>query len=115
MEMQDKIKLIVAVLVIALGVVGFYMIPESQGLLRVVVFLGSVLMAAGVAWFSEPGKGFVRYAQDSIAEGRKVVWPTRREAVQITAMVALFVFVLALFMWLVDTGLAWLFYQVILG
>lgn len=54
------------------------------------------------------------YAQDSVAEAKKVVWPTRKEATQMTVMVFVFVFVLALFMWLVDSGLSWLFYDILL-
>ena len=54
-------------------------------------------------------------SHESIAEGRKVVWPSRKEAMQATGMVFVFVAVLALFMWMVDSGLTWLFYDVILG
>lgn len=115
MEIQDKIKLSVAALLVAAGVVGFYMIPEGQGLLRIGAMLLAVLLAAGVVWLSAPGREFVGYARDSVVEGRKVVWPTRKEAVQMTGVVFLFVAVLALFMWAVDSGLSWLFYDVILG
>ena len=66
-------------------------------------------------WLSHPGKDFVAYANDSLVEARKVVWPTRKEAMQMTGMVFIFVLVLALFMWMVDSGLSWLFYDVILG
>ena len=34
---------------------------------------------------------------------------------QVTAVVFAFVLVLALFMWLVDSSLSWLFYEVLLG
>ncbi|MBW7564966.1 preprotein translocase subunit SecE [Chromobacterium subtsugae] len=115
MEMQDKIKLALAGLVVAAGVVGFYLIPEGQDLLRALAFIVSILVAAGVVWASAPGKGLVVYANESIVEARKVVWPTRKEATQVTLMVFVFVAVLALFMWLVDSSLSWLFYDVILG
>lgn len=115
MEMQDKIKLSLAGLLVAAGVVGFYMIPDAQGILRVLVMLVALALAAGVVWLSQPGRDFVAYARDSVAEGRKVVWPSRKEAMQMTGIVFLFVAVLALFMWLVDSGLSWLVYDVILG
>lgn len=115
MEMQDKIKLALASLVVVAGIVAFYMIPEGQGLLRALAFVVSILLAAGVVWTSAPGKGLVAYANESMVEARKVVWPTRKEATQVTLMVFLFVAVLALFMWMVDSGLSWLFYDVILG
>jgi preprotein translocase subunit SecE len=115
MEMQDKIKMCLAGLLVAVGVVGFYMIPESQGFLRVLAVLISLVAAAGVVLVSRPGRDFVVYAQECVTEGRKVVWPSRKEALQMTGMVFVFVAVLALFMWMVDSGLSWLFYDVILG
>ena len=115
MEMQDKLKLALAGLLVVAGVVGFYMIPEDQGVLRALAFIIGVVLAAGAIWLSTPGKEFVAYANDSLVEARKVVWPTRKEAMQMTGMVFVFVLVLALFMWMVDSGLSWLFYDVILG
>ncbi|BEV72385.1 MULTISPECIES: preprotein translocase subunit SecE [unclassified Paludibacterium] len=115
MEMQDKIKLSLAGLLIAAGVVGFYMIPEAQSFVRVLAMFVALVLAAAVVWTTQSGREFVAYARDSVAEGRKVVWPTRKEAMQMTGIVFLFVAVLALFMWLVDSGLTWLVYDVILG
>lgn len=114
MELQDKIKLLVAGLLVVAGIAGFYMVPESQGLLRALAFLAGLLLAAGVVWVSAPGKALVAYGQESVAEARKVVWPARKEAMQMTGLVFVFVFVLALFMWLVDSGLSWFFYDLIL-
>ena len=115
MEKQDKFKIGLAILLVVAGVRCFYLVPESQGLLRILVMLVSLVLAAGVMYISRPGKDFMAYAHDCVAEGRKVVWPARKEAVQITGMVFLFVAVLALFMWLVDSGLSWLVYDVLLG
>jgi preprotein translocase subunit SecE len=114
MESQDKLKLVGALLCVVAGVAGFYLIPEGQGVLRVLAVLAGLAAAGGVVWLSQPGKDFVLYAQDSVAEAKKVVWPTRKEATQMTVMVFVFVFVLALFMWLVDSGLSWLFYDILL-
>lgn len=114
MEMQDKLKLGLVGLLVAAGVVGFYLLPEAQTVLRVLVFVASVAAGAAVFWFSAPGREFVAYAQESLVEARKVVWPSRKETTQMTMMVFVFVFVLALFMWLVDSSLSWLFYDVLL-
>jgi preprotein translocase subunit SecE len=115
MESQDKLKLGLAGLLVVAGIAGFYLVPETQGLLRALAFIVGLALAAGVVWLSQPGKDLVRYGQESLAETRKVVWPTRKEAMQLTGLVFVFVFVLALFMWLVDSGLSWLFYDVLLG
>jgi len=115
MEMLDKIKMYLAGLLVVAGVVAYYMIPDTQGFLRILAVVVALVLAAGVIWLSRPGREFVTYAHDSMAEGRKVVWPTRKEAMQVTGLVFVFVAVLALFMWAVDSGLSWLFYDVILG
>ena len=66
-------------------------------------------LAAGfvVFWMSEPGKQFYIYAQESVVETKKVVWPTRKETLQTTGIVFAFVVVMALFLWLVDVSLLW--------
>ncbi|MDF0607022.1 preprotein translocase subunit SecE [Neisseriaceae bacterium TC5R-5] len=115
MEMQDKFKLTLAGLLVVAGIVGFYMLPVEQGVLRILAFVLGVGLAVAVVWMSRPGKHFVAYANDSVLEARKVVWPTRKEAMQMTGLVFVFVLILALFMWMVDSGLSWLFYDVLLG
>jgi preprotein translocase subunit SecE len=106
--MADKIKLVVAFLVVALGIAGFYLLSGGPTVLRVLSVLAGVGLAAAIAYFTEPGKLFFAFSQESVAEARKVVWPTRKETMQMTGVVILFVVVMALFLWLVDSGLFWL-------
>jgi preprotein translocase subunit SecE len=111
----DKAKLAVAALLIVGGVVAFYALGKQDLWLRVVALI--VLFAAAVATFftSESGKQLIAYGRDSVKEVRKVVWPTRKEALQMTGYVFAFVFVMALFLWLTDKTLEWLLYDLILG
>jgi preprotein translocase subunit SecE len=111
----DKAKLAVAGLLVIGGVVAFYGLGQQDLWLRVVAMLA--LMAVGVVVFftSEPGKALIAYGRDSAREVRKVVWPTRKEAVQMTGYVFAFVFVMALFLWLTDKTLEWVLYDLILG
>ncbi|KAF0811292.1 Protein translocase subunit SecE [Andreprevotia sp. IGB-42] len=115
MESIDKIKVAAALLLVGFGVAGFYALPADQSVLRSLAVVAGLLLAATVLWFSQPGREFVDYARDSIKEAQKVVWPSRKETWQVTGVVFLFVGVLALFMWAVDSGLAWVFYDLILG
>ena len=75
------------------------------------------LVGAAVALFftSESGKQLIAFGRDAVRETRKVVWPARSEAMQMTGYVFAFVFVMALFMWLTDKTLEWLLYDLILG
>ena len=76
-----------------------------------------LLILAGVAVFftSEPGKQLIAFGRDSVREVKKVVWPTRKEAMQMTGYVFAFVVVMALFLWLTDKTLEWVLYDLILG
>jgi preprotein translocase subunit SecE len=104
--MIDKIKLGIAVLLVAVAVWGFYYLGASPMIARLGVILAGVLLATAVAWTSEPGKRFYVYSQEAIAETRKVVWPARKETVQTTGVVVAFVIVMAIFLWIVDAILA---------
>ena len=111
----DKLKLVgVAVLVIA-GIAGFYLLSKQGVIVQWAVLLVAMVAAAAVFLVSEPGKQFVGFAKDSWREVKKVVWPTRKETVQMTAYVFGFVVIMALFLWLTDKTLEWLFYDLILG
>ena len=61
------------------------------------------------------GRSSVAFGRDAVREVKKVVWPERKEAMQITAYVFAFVVVMAVFLWLTDKTLEWVFYDLILG
>jgi len=111
----DRLKLGLAVLVIIAGIVAFSVLDDQPAVVRVAIFIGSVLLAALIAWFSEPGRRSLGYARDSYNEVKRVVWPTRKEAIQMTAIVFVFVAIMGLFLWLVDKTLSWVIYGLLLG
>jgi len=113
--MLDKIKLVIAVALAALGVWGYYWLPEGDVLLRVISVFGGVFAGCAVAWFTGAGRQFVAFAREAIVEAKKVVWPTRKETVQTTAAVFAFAVAMAVFLWISDKGLEWVLYDVILG
>lgn len=112
----DRLKLALAVLVIIAGIVGFSMLESKIPLVgRIAVFIGCLILAAIIAWFSEPGRRTIAFAQDSYNEVRRVVWPTRKETMQMTGIVFAFVAVMGLFLWVLDKLIAWLLFGVLLG
>jgi preprotein translocase subunit SecE len=113
--MADKLKFALALLLVVAGVVGFYLLSEQAMVLRVLAVLAGVAAGAAVAWFSGPGRQFALFAQETITETKKVVWPTRKETVQTTGLVFAFMVVMAVFLWLTDKTLEWVFYDLILG
>lgn len=111
----DKAKLAgVAVLVVG-AVVAFYALGQQDLWLRVLALLALIGVAVVVFFTSEPGKQLIAYGRDSAKEVRKVVWPSRQEAMQMTGYVFAFVVVMALFLWLTDKTLEWVFYDLLLG
>jgi preprotein translocase subunit SecE len=113
--MVDKAKLVAAVALVALGIWGYYWLGDTAIVLRVLTVLAGLLAAGAVALWSEPGKQFAVFAGESVAEVKKVVWPTRKETIQTTAAVFAFVVVMAVFLWLTDKGLEWVLYDLIMG
>ena len=104
--MADKIKLIVAVLFLIAGLAGFYVLGDKPLVLRILMVLGGVVAAGVIAGLTQSGQRFMAFAKDSVDEAKRVVWPTRKEAMQTTGIVFVFVVLMALFIFGVDTLLA---------
>lgn len=105
----DNIKFIGAALLGLAGLVAFYAFSEYSLLLRVI---GLLVVAAGVAFLiyqTARGKKTVSFFRDARTEVRKVVWPTRAETTQTTLTVIVIVFLVGIFLWLLDSLLASLF------
>ncbi|MDQ7743834.1 preprotein translocase subunit SecE [Hydrogenophaga pseudoflava] len=111
----DKAKLAVAVALLLGAFVAFYLLAAQGALAQWGALIVGVLAAVAVFGVSESGKQLVAFGRDSWRETKKVVWPARKEAIQMTAYVFAFVVVMALFLWLTDKTLEWLFYDLILG
>lgn len=103
--MSDKIKLGVAFLLVVAGVAGFYALQESAAVLQFLAVLVGVAAGSAVAATTAPGKRFVVFARESVAEAKRVAWPTRKETMQTTGIVIAFAITMAVFLWLVDASL----------
>jgi preprotein translocase subunit SecE len=106
--MADKVKIGLAVLLVVAGLAGFYFFSDTPTIVRVVSVLAGLGAATAVLWTTAPGKQFFAYAQESYDETKKVVWPTRKETIQTTGVVFVFVVIMALFLWAVDSTLLWM-------
>jgi preprotein translocase subunit SecE len=113
--MTDKIKLAAAVVLVGIGIWGYYWLAESWLIVRIGAVLAGIAAGAAVAWWSHQGREFAVFAGESVEEVKKVVWPTRKETTQTTLAVFAFVVVMAIFLWLTDKTLEWLLYDLTLG
>ena len=111
----DKAKLAAAAAMVAVSLVAYYVLSKQGPLFQWLGLLAGLAVAVVVFLTSESGKALLAFGQESTKEIRKVVWPARREAIQMTLYVFGFVFVMALFLWLTDKTLEWFFYDLILG
>jgi preprotein translocase subunit SecE len=111
----DKAKLAGAALLLVASIVVFYTLSAQDLWLRVAALLALMVAALAVFFTSEPGKQLIAFGRDAVREVKKVVWPTRKEAMQMTGYVFAFVFVMALFLWLTDKTLSWVLYDLVLG
>jgi preprotein translocase subunit SecE len=111
----DKAKLAAAALLLVGGIVAFYVLADKDLWLRVIALLGLMAGAVAVFFTAESGRELIAFGRDATKEVKKVVWPTRKEAVQMTGYVFAFVVVMALFMFLTDKTLEWVLYDLILG
>ncbi|USX14859.1 preprotein translocase subunit SecE [Oxalobacteraceae bacterium OTU3REALA1] len=112
---NDKIKVALAIAVAIAGVVGFYYLSDKPALVRAGALVAGLAFAVLLLWTSSTGRDFLNFAKEAVRETKKVVWPTRREATQITGIVFAFVLVMALFLWGTDKTLEFLLYDLILG
>ena len=104
----DRVKLFAAGLLVIGGLFAYYYFAaEYSQVYRVVGVLVATILGFAIAMSSDPGRRFWRFAQGSRIELRKVIWPTRQEALQTTLAVIVFVIVMGVFFWVLDLFLLW--------
>ena len=111
----DKAKLAAVVALVIASVAGFYLLSKQGAVVQWAALIVGLVAAAAVFLMSESGRQFVAFAKDAWREVKKVVWPTRKETLQMTAYVFAFVVIMALFLWFTDKTLEWVLYDLILG
>ena len=110
----DKAKLAAAALLVVGAVAAYYLIKQADWI-RWGALIVLLLAAAGTLLTAEMGKQLMAFGRDAWRETQKVVWPSRKEAIQMTGYVFAFVDVMALFLWLTDKTLEWVLYDLVLG
>ncbi len=106
--MIDRIKLALALLLVVAGVAAFYLLAEHAMVLRVLAVIAGIGAAVALLWTTPLGRSAFGFAQESLVEARRVVWPSRKETIQTTATVFLLVVVMGIFLWIVDIGMAYM-------
>jgi len=98
----DSVKLIVALLLLLGGIVGYYHFDDYPTLARVLGVLAATGVAVIVAMQTLKGRTFLGFVVEAQIEVRKVVWPTRAETLQATLAVVVMVIALGVMLWMFD-------------
>jgi preprotein translocase subunit SecE len=106
--MIDKLKLVVSLLLLVAGIAGFYLLEDKALVLRILAVLAGMAAGLVVMWTSPVGKNALSFVGDSVAEAKRVVWPTRKETIQTTIAVFVLVLIMAAFLAVVDIGFAYM-------
>lgn len=106
--MVNKIKLLVAVLLLVAGLAGFYLLADKPTVVRILAVLAGLGASVAVLWSTPVGQRSLGFVGESVVEARKVVWPTRKETIQTTLVVFALVVVMAAFLAVVDIGFAFM-------
>lgn len=92
----DIMKYVLAVALVAAGVFGYIWFEHWAGALRALLVVAGLVAAVGVFFTSGKGHQTREFLAESRFELRKVVWPTRQEALRTTWVVIIAVIVLSL-------------------
>jgi preprotein translocase subunit SecE len=111
----EKARLALAAMLVIAGLAAFYLLAKQGGAVQWGGLAAGIVLAAVVLFTAEAGKRLIAFGRDAWREVQKVVWPTRKEAIQTTLFVFAFTVVMALFLWLADKALEWVLYSLILG
>ena len=98
----DIVKWGMAVLLIAAAVIGNQFYADANVVARVAGVIITFSIAAVIALQTSKGKQALSFAREAHIEVRKVVWPTRQEALNTTFIVLAATAVMALILWGLD-------------
>ncbi len=103
----DTVKWLAVGLIIVGGIFGYYHFAGDYPVVyRALALVPVAAIATYVAILTAQGKAFFSLLQESVVETRRIVWPTRQEAVQTTLVVIGFVVLTALVLWGLDAAFA---------
>ena len=91
----DKAKLVASALLVVAALAGYFLLAKQGALVQWAAFLALLALAVVSFLVSESGKQLIAFGRDARREVKKVVWPTRKEATQMTAVVFGFVLIMA--------------------
>lgn len=103
----EALKWLAVFVLISVGVVGNHIYAAESLLYRVLALVALSVVAVWVSLQTDKGRRFALLLKEARVEIRKVVWPTRQELLQTTMIVVVFVLVVAILLWIMDSLIGW--------
>jgi preprotein translocase subunit SecE len=104
----DTAKLALAILIVLVGLVGYYYFASANAFLRALGIIAALGVGATGVFTTLQGRLLWKFIQGAKVELNKVVWPTREETIQTTLVVLVVALFGGVFFWLLDLFLLWL-------
>jgi len=103
----DRVKLGAAIVAVSAGIAGYYALGTDANWQRWIAVVAGIVIGVLLLAFSRYGHDFREFVASARVELRKIVWPTRGDTLQTTAIVFAFVAIAATFFWVLDLALSW--------
>ncbi|EYU14728.1 MULTISPECIES: preprotein translocase subunit SecE [Photorhabdus] len=98
----EVMKWLLVAALLTVAIVGNYLYREYSLPLRAMAVVVIVALAGAVALWTAKGKTTLAFAREARIEMRKVIWPTRQEALHTTLIVAAVTALMSLILWGLD-------------
>lgn len=99
----EMLKWLVVGILLLVAIVGNFVYRDISLPLRALAVVVVIAIAGGMALLTTQGRATLSFARDARTEVRKVIWPTRREAMHTTLIVAAVTAVMSLILWGLDS------------
>ncbi|KMW71071.1 preprotein translocase subunit SecE [Photorhabdus luminescens subsp. luminescens] len=98
----EVMKWLLVAALLTVAIVGNYLYREYSLPLRAMAVVVIVALAGAAALWTAKGKTTLAFAREARIEMRKVIWPTRQEALHTTLIVAAVTALMSLILWGLD-------------
>jgi preprotein translocase subunit SecE len=113
-RLKDILCNLASIMMVICGLFMFYSF-KIHLVLRWLIVVVSIIVATVMFFFvSSTGINTRGHIRSAWREVRKVVWPSRKETIQFSWIIVIFVAVLGLVLWMLDSALSWILYGVLL-
>ena len=111
----EKAKIAGAIALVIAALAAYLALGGKGALVQWAALLVGLAAAVALFFSAETGKRLIAFGHESWREVKKVVWPERKEATQLTLYVFGFVVIMAIILWLTDKSIEYVIYHLILG